>query len=291
MEARRLVRRLAVVAALLVPPAGTVAAAAPLVAADHEIRTETVAYQADDTALEGHLALPEDAAGPVPGILVVHEWWGLNDFARQQADDLARRGYVALAVDMYGEGRSTDHPQQATEWSGWIREHADVAQQRFEAARELLADRPEVESGRIGAIGFCFGGHVVLSMAMHGADLDGVVSFHGALPQDGPDSGTEVQARVLVAHGAADAFISEEQIRTFQRILGDSGAEWQFNIYGGAEHSFTNPGADERGMEGLAYSEFAARRSWRDMLVFFGEVFDRPGFGWSEESRGPDRGP
>jgi dienelactone hydrolase len=238
------------------------------------LHTETVVYQQDGTELRGYLAWDKDIEGKRPGVLVVHEWWGLNDYARHRAEALAELGYIALAVDMYGEGKSTEHPQQAGEWATWIRNNKGVGAARFVAAKKLLEEQELTRKGQIAAIGYCFGGSVVLTMAMSGADLAGVVSFHGGLPTE-PASADKVKAKILVCHGGADPTISQEQIHTFLQNLDAVGADYEFIIFGGAKHSFTNKGADARGIPALAYNPAADRRSWRAMQDLFDEIFNR----------------
>jgi dienelactone hydrolase len=245
------------------------AAAAPATAAIH---TETVTYKQGDTTLKGYLAYDDTLAGKRPGVLVVHEWWGLNDYARRRAEALAAEGYVAFAADMYGAGRTTTHPDEAGQWSQAVQQNQEAGMHRFMAAYELLAHNPRVDAERIAAIGYCFGGGVVLAMAGAGVDLDGVVSFHGALPTAPFEKG-KVKAKVLVCHGSGDDFVTPEQVQTFQSNLDAAGADWQMIVYGDAEHSFTNPDAGKAGMEQLVYDPAADRRSWRAMLAFFDEIF------------------
>lgn len=244
-------------------------AAAPATAA---VMTKTMEYSAGDTRLVGYLAWDAAASARRPGVLVVHEWWGLNDHARAQAERLARAGYVALAVDMYGEGRNTVHPEEAGQWAGAVGQDREAAKGRFLAALDLLRGQESVDPERIAAIGYCFGGSVVLGMAQAGLDLDAVVSFHGALPTD-PVAAGAVKAKVLVNHGAADPLVTAEQIQTFQKNMTEAGADWQMNLYGGAMHSFTNPAADGSVMPMLLYNEEADHRSWQAMLDLFREVF------------------
>jgi dienelactone hydrolase len=258
--AMRLLTVLAVVTAAIAP-------------ADAAIHTETVTYQQGDTELRGYLAYDDATGGRRPGVLVVHEWWGLNDHARESAVALAKEGYIALAVDMYGEGKSTDHPQQAGEWATWIRGNKDVGAARFTAGYDLLASHKLTNKNSIAAIGYCFGGSIVLTMAMNGADLEGVVSFHGGLPTE-PAPVEKVTAKILVCHGAADPTISQDQIQTFLANLDAVGADYQFISYGGVKHSFTSKSADERGIPMLAYDADADRRSWNAMLLFFDEIFE-----------------
>ncbi|MFC1821582.1 dienelactone hydrolase family protein [Thermodesulfobacteriota bacterium] len=233
---------------------------------------EKVEYRHENTVLQGYLAYDDGVAGPRPGVLVVHEWWGLNEHAKRKAEQLAEAGYVALALDMYGEGKKTQHPKQAGEWAGFVRKNQKIGRERFMAGYTLLRNHKLTLENNIAAIGYCFGGNVVLSMALHGMPLRGVVSFHGSLPlaQAEPNS---VKAKILVCHGADDPTIKPDQIATFQENLRKAGADWQFIFYGGAKHSFTNPEADKHGIPVLGYNRNADMRSWQAMIAFFNEIF------------------
>jgi dienelactone hydrolase len=235
-----------------------------------EVRLDPVEYKQGDTTLRGWIAYDTAAKDKRPGVIVVHEWWGLNDYSKMRAKMLAEAGYVAFAADMYGDGKVTEHPQEAGEWSGAFAKNKEMAAARFHAALAQFKADSHVDPEHIAAIGYCFGGSVVLGMAMDGADLDGVASFHGGLPVE-PASG-KITASILVCHGAADAFATHEQIQTFQKNLADAGADFEFISYGNAKHSFTNPGADKRGIPGLAYNEKADKRSWQTLLGFLAEV-------------------
>jgi len=234
--------------------------------------TEKVEYRDGDVVLMGYLAYDDGVKGQRPGVLVVHEWWGLNDYAKMRAEALANEGYIALAVDMYGEGKTTDHPKQAGEWSSFIRQNRQIAKERFVMAYELLKNHKMTDKNKIAAIGYCFGGYIVLAMAQEGVDLRGVVSFHGVFPAERVAPNT-VKAKILVCHGADDSFITQDQIHQFQDNLRHANADWQFITYGGAKHSFTNLDADKRGMPGLGYNRAADKRSWKAMLNLFQEIF------------------
>ena len=246
---------------------------AVIVSSQAEVRTETLAYRDDAVALQGHLAWDDAVQGKRPGVIVVHEWWGLNDYARERAGMLAELGYVALAVDMYGEGKATEHGDQAREWMQQIAANVEKWQRRALLGLDLLRDHPLVDRNRTAAIGYCFGGATVLQMAYSGADLAGVVSFHGSLPVATGQQAGNIKAKILVAHGSQDTFIPAERIAKFRAALNKAGADWQMIEYGGAEHSFTNPGADAHGMENIRYDKDADRRSWRHMQQFFEEIF------------------
>jgi len=244
-------------------------------AALHE---ENVDYQAGDTALKGYLVWDDAKGDKQPGVLVVHEWWGLNDYARKRARMLAALGYTALAVDMYGGGKTSEHGNEAGAFMNSVLQHADVAKQRFLAARELLAKQPGVDAGKIAAIGYCFGGATVLNMARAGVDLAAVVSFHGNLATDTPARPDQVKAQVLVLNGAADEFISAESIANFEREMQQAHAKFRFVNYPGAKHSFTNPDADRLGKANhldVAYNAEADKLSWEAMQQLFQEVFKK----------------
>ena len=245
----------------------------PTAAAVAEIRTEAVTYRDGDTALKGYLCYDDALTDRRPGILVVHEWWGLNDYAQQRAAALAELGYVAFAADMYGDGRVTKHPKQATEWSSSITANLDHWRQRAQAGLEVLRKHRRVDADRVAAIGYCFGGATVMQLAYGDPRLRAVVSFHGSLPvYPGADAG-KIRARILVCHGAADSFVPASKIDAFQSALNEAGADWQMISYGGAKHSFTNPGADSYGIEAVSYQAAADRRSWRHMKIFLAEAF------------------
>ncbi len=238
--------------------------------------TKTVEYQQDGTPLLGYLAYDEAMAGKRPGVLVVHEWWGLNDFVKKRAEELAGLGYVALAADMYGRGRTTTDREEAAKLSGVLRSQPSLLRARAQAALATLAAQPQVDPRRLAAIGFCFGGTTVLELAYSGANLLGVVSFHGGLPLPQPGEGKNIKARVLVLHGADDPFVKPQEIAAFEEAMRQSGADWQMILYGGAVHSFTNPEASKAGVTGVAYEPKAAARSFRHMQLFFQEIFAEP---------------
>ena len=238
------------------------------------LHTEKVQYKHGDTDLVGYLAYDDGIEGKRPGVLVVQEWWGLNDYVKKRADVLAREGYIAFALDMYGGGKTTNHPKQALEWATYIRRNRQVGRERFLAGYELLKNHKMAESNAIAAIGYCFGGYIVLSAAQEGIDLRGVVSFHGALPDDRVEPNT-IKAKILVCHGAEDATVKQEQVLRFVDNLRYAKADWQFIVYSGAKHGFTNPAADSHGISVLGYNSDADTRSWKAMLTFFQEIFGK----------------
>jgi dienelactone hydrolase len=240
------------------------------------VQTQEIPYTtADGTRLIGYYAWDDAIQGERPGVLVVHEWWGLNDYAKRRARDLAALGYSALALDMYGEGKNTQHPQDATAFMQAALADPATPRARFQAGLELLKAQPQTDAQRIAAIGYCFGGRVVLDMARQGLPLAAVVSFHGALVTDTPATPGSVKARVLVEHGAADSFITPQQIAAFKAEMDKAGADYRFVELPAAKHGFSNPDADAHKGHGLdlGYQKEADERSWADMQALFKEVF------------------
>lgn len=242
-------------------------------AASAEVQTREIEYKQGDTVLVGLMAWDGAAKGKRPGVLVVHEWWGHNEHARNQAKRLAEAGYVGFALDMYGKGKVATHPKDAEAFMTEATKDPAVLAARFNAALELLKQDPRVDTGKIAAIGYCFGGAVVLGRARAGADLAAVVSFHGSLGTTSPAEKGKVKARVLVLTGAADPMIPPEQVAAFSREMEAAGATFQVVSYPGARHSFTNPAADKAGMDALAYNAEADQKSWAAMRELFKEVF------------------
>ncbi len=251
------------------------AMAAAAVPAHAKIVGKNVEYSAQGVTLKGYLAYDSAIKVKSPGILVVHEWWGLNDYARKRARMLAGLGYTALAVDMYGEGKTASHPDDAGKFSSEVMKNFDTAKARFAAGEEFLKKQPTVDPTRIAAIGYCFGGGVVLNMARQGADLKGVVSFHGMLGAVKPAEPGAIKAKLLVLHGGDDKFTTPEQIAAFKDEMTKAGADYQFIVYPGALHSFTNPDATAYGKKfkiPLAYNKKADQESWDAMKKLLGEV-------------------
>jgi dienelactone hydrolase len=238
-----------------------------------QVKTREIEYRQGATVLQGFIAWDDAAPGKRPGVLVVHEWWGHNQHARNQARRLAEAGYVGFALDMYGKGKVTTHPQEAQAFATEATKDPAIVAARFNAALEQLKRDPHVDPTRIAAIGYCFGGAVVLDMARAGADLAGVVTFHGALATKAPAQPGKVKARVLVLAGGADPFVPPEQVEAFKREMQAAGARFEVVTYPGAKHGFTNPDAAQYGMDALAYNADADRESWAAMLTLFGEVF------------------
>jgi dienelactone hydrolase len=235
-----------------------------------------VSYRAGEMELKGYIAYDDTLAIKRPGVIVVHEWWGHNPYVRKRAEMLAAAGYVALAVDMYGDGRQAAHPDEAGKFAAEVRTNLPMARQRFLAGMEVLKGNPMTDPAKLAAIGYCFGGGVVLQMARDGMDLKGVASFHGALDGSEPAKPGAVKADILVFNGGADQFVSPESIQAFIKEMTAAGADFTFHSLPGAKHSFSNPDADRLGAEfklPLAYQEKADKESWRDMLAFFNRIF------------------
>ena len=244
--------------------------------ASAEVTGKEVSYTAGDTTLKGYLAMDESDTTKRPAVLVVHEWWGHNDYARKRAEMLAELGYVALAVDMYGDGKTAEHPKDAGAFAGAVMKDMEAGEARFRAALEFVQAQPQVDPEQVAAIGYCFGGSIVLHMARIGMDLDAVASFHGNLSPKAEAKEGQVKARILVCHGEADSFIPAEQVEAFQREMNDAGADYRFESYPDAVHGFTNPGATELGEKfeiNLAYQEAADQKSWASLQALLKEVF------------------
>jgi len=233
-------------------------------------------YESEGTTLKGYLAYNNSTKGKRPGVLVVHEWWGHNDYARERARMLAKLGYVALAVDMYGDGKQAAHPDDAQRFSSAIANNMPLGKARFEAAMAVLKAHKATDTSNIAAIGYCFGGAVVLQMAREGLDLNAVVSFHGSLGSAKPAQTGAIGTRIMVAHGGADKFSKPEDITGFIDEMNNANAFYRLTVYSGAEHSFTNPGADKFGEKfnlPLKYNQQADEDSWRDMQTFLQQAF------------------
>ena len=246
--------------------------------AEPRIVGKTVDYSAQGIVMKGYLAYDENITGKRPGVLVVPEWWGLNDYARKRARMLAELGYTALAVDMYGDGKVVTTPDDAGKLSSEVMKNSEVAKARFMAATDFLKEQPSIDPNRIAAIGYCFGGGVVLNMARQGVDLRGVASFHGSLTAVKPAQPGSVKAKILVLNGGADKFITPKQIEAFEREMKAAGADFRFISYPGATHSFTNPEATELGKKfdmPIAYNAEADRKSWGELKEFLKNIFSK----------------
>jgi dienelactone hydrolase len=242
-----------------------------------KIVTQSVAYEHAGVKLEGWLAYDDaqTAKGKIPGVLVVPEWWGLNDYPKSRAGQLARLGYVAFAADMYGAGVVTTDPKKAGELAGQFYGKPLMAE-RAAAGLDQLLKTGLVDASRVAAIGYCFGGAVVQALAYSGAPLAGIVSFHGSLIPASPEAAAKNRAKFLVCHGAVDPFTSAEAVAAFKKSLDEGKFDYQFISYAGAVHAFTNPEADKiaaAGLNGVGYNAAADHRSWAHMRAFFTEIF------------------
>jgi len=236
------------------------------------MKSVPVEYRHEGMTFRGLLVDDPARSGARPGILIVHEAWGLNDHVKERAERLAEMGYVAFAVDMFGDGRQAASSEEGMGWTKALRANVPELRARIRAAFDLLLARPEMD-GRIAGIGYCFGGTTVLELARSGAPVKGVVSFHGGLATEMPAEPGSVRAKILACAGADDPFVPPEQIHGFFQEMKRAGADYQVNVYGGAQHGFTNRRADERGVRGLAYHRAADQRSWNAMHEFFHEIF------------------
>ncbi len=240
------------------------------------LKEREVSYEGGGASMRGYLVYDDSISGRRPGVLVVHEWWGHNEHARNAARKLAKAGYVALALDMYGDGRQANHPDDAKAFSSAVFADRPQARARFEAAMAVLKRQPQTDPRRIAAIGYCFGGGIVLHMARMGVDLRGVASFHGSLGTQIPAQPGKVKASVLVLNGADDPFVTPAQIAAFKKEMQAAGVDYTFVNYAGARHSFTNPAADDYGKRfglPLAYNAEADAQSWATLLKFLQRIF------------------
>lgn len=241
------------------------------------VKEEAVTYMADGITMKGFIAYDENAQGKRPIVLVVHEWWGLTDYPRNRAKQLARLGYVAMAVDMFGEGKTAASPQEAQTLATPFYQNPQLTKTRLDAALAKAKTLPQADTTQTAAIGYCYGGFVALNAAKLGAGLNGVVSFHGSLAGVPATKGL-LKAKILVCHGGADGFVPPAEVEAFKRNMDSVGADYKFNVYPNATHAFTNPAATETGKKfnmPIAYNEAADTASWNDMKAFFGQIFQQ----------------
>jgi dienelactone hydrolase len=245
-------------------------------AAQAAVQGKEVDYEADGVPLKGYLAYDDSIKGKRPGVLVVHEWWGQNEYARKRARMLAALGYIALAVDMYGNGKVVSNPDDAGKLAGEVYKDMPMAKKRFEAAMQLLRGQETVKSGELAAFGYCFGGGIALNMARMGEDLKGVASFHGGLGTSSLARPGEIKARIISFSGDADPTIGPDKVAAFKQEMEHAGADYRVVIYPGAKHAFTNPAADELGKKfnlPIAYDAKADKDSWKQATEFLRQVF------------------
>lgn len=243
------------------------------VQAEASVKTKIVEYKQGTTILEGYVAWDDAKTAKTPGILIVHEWTGINDHMRQRAEMLAKLGYVAFAADIYGKGIRPTDQSEAARVAGIYKNDRTLMRARVRAGLEELKKQKRVDQNRLAAIGYCFGGTTVLELARDGADIRGVVSFHGGLSTPTPQDAKNIKAKVLALHGADDPFVKAAEVAAFQDEMRSGGVDWQFVSYSNAVHSFTNKAAGNDNSKGAAYNEIADRRSWEAMKTFFAEIF------------------
>ena len=246
----------------------------PVEAQEVEVNIEgkEVTYATDSTTMNGYLVKDASYTAKRPGVLVIHEWWGHNDYTRERADMLAELGYTALAVDMYGDGKKADHPDDAGKFMTEALSNLPEAKARFEQALETLKADPTVDDDRIAVIGYCFGGSVALSMANAGYDLDAVAAFHSGLGLPIMPGEEEIKPEILVANGADDPFVPAEQTEAWKSAMDAAGANYKYVAYEGAVHAFTSPDATAMGEKfglPLAYQKEADEQSWEEMKALF----------------------
>jgi dienelactone hydrolase len=237
------------------------------------VQTKIVEYKQGDTVLDGYLAWDDGIPGRRPGVLIAHEWTGLGDYVQMRAAKLAAMGYVAFALDIYGKGVRPKTPRAAAAQAGKYKNDRPLMRARAAAGLEVLRSSELCDPRRVAAIGYCFGGTCVLELARSGANVAGVVSFHGGLDTPSPADAKNIKAKVLVLHGGDDPHVSRKDVEAFEDEMRSGGVDWQLIVYGGAVHAFTNPAAGNDASRGAAYNARADHRSWEAMKAFFAEIF------------------
>ncbi len=240
-----------------------------------EVKTETVEYKYDGKTFKGMIAYDDAIQGKRPGVLVVHEIWGLNDYVKDRAKQLAKLGYVAFAGDLFGDGVVTTHPQEAMKMGTEVRKNREAWVGRAKAALKVLSENDKVDPKRLAAIGYCFGGSTAMVLAFDGTPLSAIASFHGAIVVPTPAEAKAIKCKMLICHGADDKFIKQETIDEFKKVLTENKVDFQFEAYPGVVHSFTVPGSEKAGIPGLKYDEKADKQSWESMKKLFAEVFEK----------------
>ncbi|BAZ33438.1 dienelactone hydrolase [Cylindrospermum sp. NIES-4074] len=254
---------------VLIAPVVVLLSSAHVLAA---IQTKNIQYKQGNTVLEGYLAYDDAIKVKRPGVLVVHEWNGLQSYVKKRTEQLAGMGYVAFAADIYGKGIRPKNQQESGAQATFYRQNRKLLRDRVNAGLQVLQSNPLTDVKRIAAIGYCFGGGTVLELARSGANIAGVVSFHGNLDTPNPDDAKNIKAKVLVLHGADDPFVPEAQLTAFEEEMRKANVDWQLISYGGVVHAFTNPDY-KNDPKGAAYNAIADKRSWQAMKQFFAELF------------------
>lgn len=239
------------------------------------IKSGPVEYQHGSLTLEGWQAHDDAKAGKRPAVLVVHQWLGLTDYEKKRAEMLAQLGYKVLCVDIYGKGIRPPSPKEGSAEAGKYKANRALLRERVNAGLAVLKQHPLTDPQRIAAIGYCFGGTTALELARSGADIAGVVSFHGALDSPAPADGKNIKCRILALHGADDPFVPAKDVDAFCTELRAAKVDWQLVSYGGAVHSFTHWHAGTDNSKGAAYNAKADQRSWEAMKTFFAELFGK----------------
>lgn len=238
---------------------------------------EEITYKsADGTILKGYVAYDKNKKGKRPTIVVIHEWWGCNEYVRKRADMLAALGYIAIAADMYGDGKLGNNPKEAGALAGAFYSNPALAKERIEAAVNKIKEYPETDASQMACIGYCFGGSMSLTAAKLGMDFKGVVSFHGGLAGVPAEAG-KTKAKILVCHGAADKFVSADEVKNFRHNLDSVKADYTFIAYPDAVHAFSNPESTANGKKfgiPIEYNAAADKKSWEDMKAFFKTIFN-----------------
>ena len=238
-----------------------------------EIIEEAVSYEQGGATLEGWLVYDDSIPGKRPGILVVHAWKGLGDYVKMRARKLAQLGYAAFAADIYGKGVYAKNSEEAGKLAGIYKNDRILTRERVLAGLHVLKHNGHVDAAQVAAIGYCFGGMVVLELARSGADLSGVVTFHGSLATPMPAEPGKIKEKILVLHGASDPFVTPQEVAAFKDEMKKAGAAMQFVSYEGAVHSFTDPESGDDPTKGAAYNQLADEKSWEAMKQFFSEIF------------------
>ena len=236
------------------------------------IERETVEYKQGDTTLEGCVIYDQSNPAKRPGVLIVHQWFGITDHEKSRGEMLAKLGYVAFCADIYGKGIRPS-PKEAGSEVGKYKGNRPLLRERVNAALDELKRNELVDTKRVAAIGYCFGGTAVIELARSGADLNGIVSFHGGLDSPNPADGKNIKCKLLICHGADDPTSSVQNVAAFESEMRDARVDWRLIKYGGAVHAFTQPMAGNDNSKGVAYNERADKRSWEDMKSFFAEIF------------------
>jgi len=240
-----------------------------------KLKEDNITYAGDNVTMNGYIVYDENKEGTRPAVLVIHEWWGLNDYTKKRARQLAELGYIAMAVDMYGNGKTADNPDSARTYAMPFYLNPQMTKTRFDAALEKLKTYSQTDANKIAVMGYCFGGAQSLNLARMGEDLKGAVSFHGGLVGVPVDK-SKLKAEILVCHGAADPFVPQDEVNKFKQQMDSAGIKYTFKAYEGATHAFTNPNATAMGEKfkiPIKYNPAADSASWNDMKDFFARIF------------------